>query len=83
MKNNFLQYLPLILKTTQLIEYFFFNSEIQKGNLKRAIELYDKAIPLANTELEMAHLFGLKEAAVAQTTVSQKFGVPLPHMMGM
>jgi len=57
--------------------------EIQKGNLKRAIELYDKAIPLANTELEMAHLFGLKEAAVAQTTVSQKFGVPLPHMMGM
>ena len=26
---------------------------MQRGNLKRAIELFDKAIPLANTELEM------------------------------
>jgi hypothetical protein len=26
---------------------------VQRGNLKRAIELFDKAIPLANTELEM------------------------------
>lgn len=32
-----------------------------------------KAIPLANTELEMAHLFGLKEAATAQIMVSNKF----------
>ena len=31
--------------------------EIQQGNLKKAIPLFDKAIPLANTELEMAHLF--------------------------
>ena len=50
---------------------------MQKGNLKRAIELYSKAIPLANTELEMAHLFGLKEAATAQITVSNKFGIDL------
>jgi import receptor subunit TOM70 len=57
--------------------------EVQKGNLKRAIELYDKAIPLANTELEMAHLFGLKEAATAQITVSQKFGIDLGHRLAM
>jgi len=56
--------------------------EVQKGNLKRAIELYSKAIPLANTELEMAHLFGLKEAATAQITVSNKFGIDL-HQRGM
>ena len=56
--------------------------EIQRGNLKSAIELYEKAIPLANTELEMAHLFGLKNAALAQTTVSKRLGINLPMMAG-
>ena len=38
--------------------------------MKRAIELFDKAIPLANTELEMGHLYGLRDAAqVGQTTI--------------
>jgi len=54
--------------------------EVQRGNLKRAIELFDKAIPLANTELEMAHLFGLRDAAQAQITVSTKLGITLPAM---
>lgn len=40
--------------------------EVQRGNLKDAIKMFEKAIPLANTELEMAHLFGLKDAATAQ-----------------
>ena len=44
--------------------------EVQRGNLKRAIELFDKAIPLANTELEMGHLYGLRDAAqVGLTTI--------------
>jgi len=55
--------------------------EVQKGNLKRAIELYEKAIPLANTELEMAHLFGLRAAATSQITVSQRFGIDLNQRM--
>jgi len=54
--------------------------EVQRGNLKRAIELFDKAIPLANTELEMAHLFGLRDASIAQITVSSKFNITLPPM---
>jgi len=54
--------------------------EVQRGNLKRAIELFDKAIPLANTELEMGHLFGLRDAAIAQITVSTKLGISLPSM---
>jgi len=54
--------------------------EVQRGNLKRAIELFDKAIPLANTELEMGHLFGLRDAAQAQITVSTKLGITLPAM---
>ena len=56
--------------------------EVQRGNLKKAIELFEKAIPLANTELEMGHLFGLRDAAMAQVTVSQKLGISLPGMMG-
>jgi len=54
--------------------------EVQRGNLKKAIELFNKAIPLANTELEMGHLFGLRDAAMAQITVSNKLGVTLPAM---
>lgn len=54
--------------------------EVQRGNLKQAIELFDKAIPLANTELEMGHLFGLRDAAMAQITVSTKLGITLPAM---
>merc|ERR1719511_450438 len=54
--------------------------EVQRGNLKKAIELFDKAIPLANTELEMGHLFGLRDAAMAQITVSSKLGISLPPM---
>ena len=52
--------------------------EVQRGNLADAVELFDRAIPLANTELEMAHLYGLREAAVAQATVSKDLGIPLP-----
>ena len=42
------------------------NIEVQRDNLDRAIELYDKVIPLVNTELEMGHLFGLRHSAAAR-----------------
>ena len=44
--------------------------------------LFDKAIPLANTELEMAQICGLRAAASAQTNVSERLGIQLPTMMG-
>ena len=70
-----------ICKAFLLMNLFaFFISEIQRGNLKRAIELFDKAIPLANTELEMAHLFGLRDAAMAQITVSTRLNISLPSL---
>ena len=50
------------------------------GNLSKAVDLFEKAIPLANTELEMGHLFGLRDAAIAQTTVSTRLGMVLPGM---
>lgn len=33
--------------------------EVQRGNFFKGLQHFEKAIPLCNTELEMAHLFGL------------------------
>ena len=83
-KADVAQAVELIKAATELDEKceFAFETlgtiEVQRGNLAAAVELFDRAIPLANTELEMAHLYGLREAAVAQTTVSKDLGIPLP-----
>ncbi|XP_064079073.1 mitochondrial import receptor subunit TOM70-like [Macrobrachium nipponense] len=54
--------------------------EVQTGNLKRGVELFDKAIPLAKTEMEMAHLFSLRDAAVAQLKIVEKMGINIPNL---
>lgn len=41
--------------------------QVQRGNLKKAIELFDKAIPLANTELEMVRI----ETSLIEPTTAQ------------
>lgn len=46
-----------------------------RGNLRRSLELFEKAISLAKTELEMTHLFSLKDAAAAQLKVSERWGL--------
>merc|ERR1719500_2176879 len=46
--------------------------QIQKDNMDEAVKAFDKAIPLVNTELEMAHLFGLSESAKAKSAARQK-----------
>ena len=53
---------------------------IFRGNLKRGVELFDKAIPLAKTEMEMAHLFSLRDAAVAQQKIVEKMGINIPNI---
>lgn len=52
--------------------------EVQRGNLKRAVELFNKAIDLATTELELAELFGLRDAALAQMSVANRLNVGNP-----
>ncbi|CAH2108283.1 unnamed protein product [Euphydryas editha] len=49
--------------------------EVQRGNLRRSLELFEKAIALAKTEQEMTHLFSLKDAAAAQLKVSERWGL--------
>jgi len=46
--------------------------EIQRDNMEKAVEAFDKAIPLVNTELEMAQLFGLRESAWAKMSAKKK-----------
>lgn len=46
--------------------------EIQRDDMEKAIEAFDKAIPLVNTELEMAQLFGLRESAWAKLSAKKK-----------
>ncbi|KAG7467203.1 hypothetical protein MATL_G00150810 [Megalops atlanticus] len=46
--------------------------EVQRGNLDKAIDMFNKAINLAKSEMEMAHLYSLCDAAHAQTAVAKK-----------
>eukprot|EP00088_Acartia_fossae_P027010 TRINITY_DN2779_c0_g1_i2.p1 TRINITY_DN2779_c0_g1~~TRINITY_DN2779_c0_g1_i2.p1 ORF type:complete len:510 (+),score=122.95 TRINITY_DN2779_c0_g1_i2:43-1572(+) len=46
--------------------------ELQRENYEKAAQHFDKAIPLVNTELEMAHLFGLRDSARAKVSAKAK-----------
>ena len=48
-----------------------------------AKEYFLKAIELARTEMEMAHLYSLSVAAEAQNNVTKKYNItpPSPHAM--
>lgn len=49
--------------------------EVQRGNLLVAVELFDKAISLARTEIEMGHLFSLRYAAESQQRITTRLGL--------
>uniref|UniRef100_A0A674BHK7 Translocase of outer mitochondrial membrane 70 homolog A (S. cerevisiae) n=1 Tax=Salmo trutta TaxID=8032 RepID=A0A674BHK7_SALTR len=54
--------------------------EVQRGNLDKAIDMFKKAINLAKSEMEMAHLYSLCDAAYAQTEVARKYGLKPPTL---
>lgn len=62
-----------VFKKTFLI--FFY-----RGNLDKAIDMFNKAINLAKSEMEMAHLYSLCDAAYAQTEVAKKYGLKPPTL---
>jgi len=51
------------------------------GNLERAIALFDKAMKLAKSEMELTHIFSLRDAAQAQLNVTKKMGLTLASLM--
>lgn len=65
--------LPYVISTST----FYF-----RGNLEKAIELFDEALLLVRTEGEMAQTYSLKEAAKAQKYVTEKMGIRPNVFMG-
>lgn len=49
--------------------------EVQRGNLVIAVDMFNSAIELARTEMEMTHLFSLRDAAVSQLKITAKLGI--------
>ncbi|XP_076803678.1 mitochondrial import receptor subunit TOM70-like isoform X2 [Clavelina lepadiformis] len=54
--------------------------EVQRGNLEKATKHFAVSIDYAKSELEMAHLFALQAAAIAQGSIAAKYGLrpPMP-----
>lgn len=57
--------------------------EVQRANLDRAVELFEKAIKLAKSPAEMCHLYALRNAAVAQINVTRKLGIPMSSISAL
>ncbi|XP_014681360.1 PREDICTED: mitochondrial import receptor subunit TOM70-like [Priapulus caudatus] len=54
--------------------------EVQRSHMENAISLFEKAIWLAKTEVELAHLYSLYEAAKAQQSIARKLGIAMPSL---
>ena len=71
-------YLQGLVKLTHVYMVFFLL--LLRGNLDKAIDMFNKAINLAKSEMEMAHLYSLCDAAYAQTEVARKYGLKPPTL---
>ncbi|RWS28233.1 mitochondrial import receptor subunit TOM70-like protein [Leptotrombidium deliense] len=49
--------------------------EVQRGNLQKGIDCFDGALANAQTEIDCAHLYSLREAAMAQSKAIEMLGV--------
>lgn len=55
--------------------------EVQRGNLGEAIKLFEKALLLAKSEMELTHIYSLKDAAQAQMNVTKRLGLNMEMIM--
>ncbi|CAO1336983.1 unnamed protein product [Diamesa serratosioi] len=55
--------------------------EVQRGNLNEAIRLFEKALLLAKSEMELTHIYSLKDAAQAQMNVTKRLGLDMESIM--
>ncbi|KAL5279699.1 TOMM70A family protein [Megaselia abdita] len=51
--------------------------EVQRANLHRAVELFEKALKYAKSQAEMSHLYALRNAATAQINVTKQMGIDM------
>lgn len=57
--------------------------QVQRGLLENAIELFEKALKLCRSELEMVHIYSLRNAAIAQLNVARKLGLDLSALSAL
>lgn len=57
--------------------------QVQRGKLQEAIKLFESAIQLAKTEMELVHLYSLKDAAIAQVNVTKSMGLDIRSIAEM
>lgn len=70
-------YVLLKFLNIKLVKKFLIIKIQCSGRLKEAINLFDKALALARTSMELSHIFGLQDAAKAQLMVSERFGAEM------
>ncbi|XP_016964442.1 mitochondrial import receptor subunit TOM70 [Drosophila biarmipes] len=57
--------------------------EVQRAQLKRAVELFEKALLYAKSQAELIHVYSLRNAAVAQINVTKKLGIDMNSVSAM
>lgn len=57
--------------------------QVQRGLLERAVELFEQALKLSRSEIEMVHLYSLRNAAIAQLNVAKKLGLDLSSLSAL
>lgn len=57
--------------------------QVQRGLLENAIDLFEKALKLCRSEMEMVHIYSLRNAALAQLNVAKKLGLDLSSLSAL
>ncbi|KAH8298050.1 hypothetical protein KR018_005262 [Drosophila ironensis] len=57
--------------------------EVQRANLKKAVDLFEKALLYAKSQAELVHVYSLRNAAVAQINVTKKLGIDMSSVSDM
>ncbi|KAH8358363.1 hypothetical protein KR200_010584 [Drosophila serrata] len=57
--------------------------EVQRAQLKNAVDLFEKALLYAKSQAELIHVYSLRNAAMAQINVTKKLGIDMNTVSAM
>ncbi|KAM8716640.1 hypothetical protein ACLKA7_003508 [Drosophila subpalustris] len=57
--------------------------EVQRAQLQRAVDLFEKALLYAKSQAELVHVYSLRNAALAQINVTRKLGIDMNTISAM
>ncbi|XP_060666869.1 mitochondrial import receptor subunit TOM70 [Drosophila nasuta] len=57
--------------------------EVQRAQLQRAVDLFEKALLYAKSQAELVHVYSLRNAALAQINVTRKMGIDMNTISAM